>query len=693
MKPTRCMLAAEAMTLATIFAVEAARASNNNSWVGGGTGDDAYLYSNTANWKGGTPPTTFFSINPAEDAFVNTVMDFGESVVTLSDAAYFNNGTDVFTLRGAGLTSPKWIFSDAANRKANVLVEEGSYTVNSEFTLAKTSGESAALTLTNGTIATGCDAFIGPGTGTLTIGDGGVFTCGTTAEKWIKIGNASSITVNEGGRIETYHITSTATEEHPASITLNGGTIVALTNGGTCQGYLLGNITQWDTSGADAYLSVAVTANGGTLDTQGHAIKLKTVAINGPGTLAITGGGTVTFETKPNCPVEVENGILIGNECVPDSLSFGKGGFISYDESSVTTSGTTETLASGVTISVSADDSVPEHVIVKNSGSVSWNVAYSGTTLTAISTDAKTATGGFTIWSGYYDGSASDQRQSWVSGYPEKTTKVIVPAGSTLKLYKESFECGEMVLCGDLTLYCDHNTNNRWRYLRPRSVTGDGTLYLGFHNPYGYLESQSANNFAAEVNVPVVALANYNPIMSGTSGYPLNFNDSFTIQENSTVALNSDKSQYEVNFKGDLWVDGTLELQSKVPELSKTIGGSGVINGNFTTAAGAKVCATVTSAEGETSYLTVNGAADLSNATVEIAGGKLLAGADYDDEIILLRATGAITWTKTSYVIPGQDKAWTIKTGTRTYNETDTEVTYNVLKAVKTQPRLILIVR
>ncbi len=99
--------------------------------------------------------------------------------------------------------------------------------------------------------------------------------------------------------------------------------------------------------------------------------------------------------------------------------------------------------------------------------------------------------------------------------------------------------------------------------------------------------------------------------------------------------------------------------------------------------------ATVTSAAGATTYLTVNGAADLSNATVEVAGGELIADAADETEIVLLKATGDITWTKTSYVIPGQDRAWTIKTGTVTESET----TYNVLKAGKTPAGLILIIK
>ena len=604
-----------------------------------------------------------------------------------------NGATTEFLMTGGEVIvgSGAWWASDD-NTTATATLSNGTMTIKGSLTLIHGNGSTGTINIGEGgklicnsdvLLANGGDA---TSTATININNGGVGENQTTSGGaiWIKLSNSgtakSVVNINEGGTVKAWHFQQISTGE--SEINFNGGTVVALGSDSKYNKYLFGDT---DNKGNDAHLTITVGENGGTIDTNGKDITINK-EIAGTGTLTIAGGGSVTFLVAPTCEIKAVDGSIVklAEGATLFNIELGTGCFVEYDLSSVTESAVTTNIAENVTITVPEGDSVGEHVIIKNGG-VFWNVTYSGTTLSATSTSDTTAlSGGYTIWTGYYNSDTpTDQIKSWVNGYPGPTTKVIIPFDSTMKQYQDNIKCGDVVLYGDLTLqkYVKNDNKYKWKHFRPRSVSGEGTIKIDFGEGYGYFESQlnQGNESKSEINVPVVVTGT--PILTGSGDYPLNFNKAFTVNAGARAKLNGDNN---VNF-----LAGELVLNNKVPVLQSDIGGGGTINGSFATTAGAKIVATVTNENATAECLTVTGNADLANATVEIAGGELVADAAYGTEIVLFKAGSISNWTSARYVIPGQDKTWKIKEDTLVEGET----TYAVLKAVKNRAGFVIFVQ
>lgn len=639
-------------------------------------------------------------------------------------------GSGTFIMNGGAMTvNGSMTWGHNANGTCVAEIKGGTITQNlsKTFTVGTDGFSSSTVTITNGTIITG-DAYLGNSSAegavaTININEGGVLSCGTTeTAKWIRTGNGgtctSIININRGGTIKAWHFQQVSTAQ--CRINFNGGKLVVLGSDDRWCKYIFGDT---DSKGQDAYQVITVGTEGGILDTNGNDVRIN-ISIGGEGTLTITGGGTVTFEAKPTCPVKVEEGtIVVTSATTPNSLTFEANGFVKFDLSTITQNvtgngdgtsttnapSTVQTLASGVTITVPEGDTVPEHVIVKNDGTLAWEVSYEATSLTATAQLASEATPTMTIWTGDYSEAYAPRSnnsetkwgsvKNWTSGFPRANTKIIIPGNEAIYLDVDNgrTQCGDVLLrsSGKTRFFARDSKVHPWQAFAPKSVNGNGTMSLGGMN----IDIPDVGP-ACVINTPleIEYIDRYNGsdwsyftvnLVSYSSSYPVMLNKTVTVPENVPLTIGAN-----VIINGDMVIDGTNTFTT-TQEIKTGLSGSGVINGSFTTAAGAKICATVTSAAGETSYLTVNGAADLSNATVEVAGGELLADAAYATEIILLRATDTITWTTKSYVIPGQAKAWTIKTGTKDFTEDDgnggtTTVNYKVLKAVKTHPGFII---
>ena len=621
-----------------------------------------------------------------------------------------NGATSVFEMNGGEVVvgSESYWGADANTTATANINANGVLTLNAKLNLVNGNGSTCTVNVDGGKIFALADLQFASGgddtsTATLNISNGGEVTCETEAggALWVRLSSSgtskSVININEGGILKAWHFQQISTGK--SEINFNGGTLVALGSDNNYNAYLFGDTNN---NGNDSHLSVTVGEKGGTLDVNGKAIKIKNVAIGGTGTLMITGGGLVKFEAVPTCPLYIEEGVVelpVGASSA--NVTLGSKGYLQFDLSSITSDpNETQTLASSVTITPPEGEDVAEHIIVNNGSTKTlpffWNVGYANNTLTATYTtsEGNKATGSFTIYTGYKSEAATEP-WDWVNGFPNENTKMIIPYATKLILWQSSVHCGELVLNGDLELaQTGKGDDSRYKNFQPRRVTGDGTLTISFPYTYGYFESKIASDLATEylsqtdVDVPVIVTGT--PKMSGKADYPLNFNKSVTINSGASVTLNTESSTYHVNFNGDLKVDGTLTLNSKVPELRGAIAGSGTISGSFTTAEGAVLKSTASADGGvySATCLTVEGSADLSNATVEIEGGEALADAESSTEIILLKATGTITWpASVKYVIPGQKYVWTITTGTTTVDETP----YTTLKVVRTSGLKIII--
>ena len=518
---------------------------------------------------------------------------------------------------------------------------------NTSLSMVNNSG-SITLNVVGGTVTAAGDMYVGEkgsGTATLNISNGGVMTCGSTAERWFKIGGGSTtgtVNLEEGGTLEAWYIGDSSSGT--ASLNFNGGTLVAL---GAASNGLIGN--------ASGTLAVTVGEAGGTIDTNGKSVTISK-EIGGTGTLTITGGGTVTFSAAPTCGLNVEEGVaVLPTGATPASLEFGTNGFVKFDLSSVsatteddvTTLPDAQTLATVATsVTLPDGDTIVEHVIIKNDNTLAWIASCSGTTLTATPELAAETTATVTVWTGDVTGTWAGAQgdsgkytttvQNWTSGKMGSTKKVIVPFADSLYLGVCGVnQCDEMVLktTGDVRIFnrSQNKTDAQWNYttFRASRISGDGTLRFG-----GVGIDTSSAGPACTIDVPLVFEkwthylgsgaydADWTAYLKGASAtYPLTVNKKVTVPSGVTGRIEAN-----VFLNGDLEVGGTLTFNT-TQNLQGAISGSGTINGSFTTAAGAKVCATITNANATAEHLTVTGDANLSNATLEISGGERVADA------------------------------------------------------------------
>ena len=573
-------------------------------------------------------------------------------------------------------------------------------------------GATVNVNVTGGTFTGFEDVSIGGGDADckayLNISGTGEFAVGTdSVHKWFKLSaggsGTSEINLGEGGTLAASHIEHV--NANTCVLNFDGGTLKCLYSDNANHKYLIGS-----QSGTDENFTVTVSEKGGTIDTNGFDVRIKNIAIGGTGTLTITGGGTITFEALPTCPVEVENGVVVcSSTTIPANITLGKNGFLKYDlsdvsattegegEQAVTTMPADQTLAEDVTITLPQGDSVVEHVIIKNDQNLAWTVSYAGTTLSATASLASSTVPSTAIWTGDYTYDWSPQSGwyrkhgfatgNWVGGVPTSaTTKTIIPFADTIYLNRnEWLYLGDLYLAssGDVLFYSQGQNHNS-PAITPTSVSGNGRLLFG---GIGFCTSSSGSPVA--INVPVV-VQNYKHyagsgsytdwnayVRGGSSSTTINFNDTFTVPADVPCRIEAN-----VCFNSDVAVDGTLEFQN-TQTLQGALSGTGTINGSFTTAAGAEIYATVTDATGASTYLTCTGSADLSNAAVVIDGEELLADAADGTAITLFKAssTSSITWTTTTNTIAGAD--WEIAVMPQTQLVEEVETIYGVLQATK----------
>lgn len=490
-------------------------------------------------------------------------------------------GTTIFTAAedSLGVNSGVW-YVGAGSGSGGVRVEKGTYTA-SGFVIGETTGKTGVVEIAGGTVYSTGDPNVGmSGAGTLTVGSGGVFWSGAGfgSKVWTQIaknaGSTGTINLNAGGEMYASQINKGGAGS--AYVNFNGGRLTVIYGGDT----LL-------TSG----IVVTVGAQGGTIDTAGYSTTIAT-AVDGEGTLTITGGGVVTFTQKPTCPVIVEKGVLLlTSDTTPESITLGVDGYLVYDLSNVhsstdgdvTTMPANQVLAANVTITVPEGGVAAEHVAVKNDNIISWTVMYYDNTLVAANpTTEAYATGKVTVWTGNLNNGISDQRASWSNGIPgenSKTVKAVIPFTSTMNLWHWLY-CGELYLVSDLTV---QKTTNRESIL-PRSVTGSGTLTLNADGEFGYLCSQSDSK--CDIYVPVVMQGA--PWVRGTPEYPVTFHNSLTIVANATLTEQSGENNglKSVILAGDVRLDGTYTTYNNGSETmeiasGKTLSGVGTLDGSL----------------------------------------------------------------------------------------------------------------
>ena len=211
---------------------------------------------------------------------------------------------------------------EAQNSTVLVTMTGGELVVNGCAHFGYGASSKGSVTVTGGTFSMpDADPVLGYGAGSvaeLTIGGTGIVSVGTpTTAKWLKIcenaSATSTVTLNEGGVLELWHVQKSA-DEGAAAIVFNGGTLRALGSDNGYNKYLLGNYGD----SVAANLSVTVSENGGVIDNNGNHIRINQ-PISGEGTLTFTGAGHTEVLRPLDCSVRVAQGIV----AVPSGCAFG----------------------------------------------------------------------------------------------------------------------------------------------------------------------------------------------------------------------------------------------------------------------------------------------------------------------------------------------------------------------------------
>lgn len=615
-----------------------------------------------------------YNFKPSGELTATFVADCTPGWMAFGNAASSSEsfGTTIFTSASdaVGVKLGEW-FVGAGSGSGGVRVEKGTYTA-SKFEIGQKTGVTGVVEIAGGTVYSTGDPNVGmSGTGILTVGNGGAFWSGAGfgTRKWTQIatdaGSTGTINLNAGGEMYASQINK---GYGSAYVNFNGGRLTVIYGGDT----LL-------TSG----IAATVGAQGGTIDTAGYSTTIATV-IDGEGTLTITGRGSVAFNAKPTCAVEIENATAVLTAATtPDSVALGTGGFVEYDLSGETEAGKTVVLGENVVMTTSDESPVAEHVIIRNNGGLYWNVSYADGSLSATSFAATNGvvtdpTGDFTIFTGYYNGDyRQDKVESWVNGFPTADTKVIVPSSiPKMQIYLKSatVPCGEFVLNGDFTVH----GIGQWCNFRPKTVTGNGTLtFSASADEYGYFEANNGS-YACTIDVPVI-LAGQARITS----YPnnlLTFNRAVTIAANADVDDNN--GGVSSVFADDLTVNGTYRSGYTTEIASgKTLSGSGTIDGalelNGIVAPGTNTAATLTvtgaatfnsgssllvtiGEDGASSCLalTGEGTVDVANLSIDVANKSALVRNSGYEYTVMTAESGSIVGKVAGAVTADDGSVW-----------------------------------
>ena len=216
---------------------------------------------------------------PASITFSGNIKVVKEGSGTLESSAILdmNDGTFVIAA-GTVRSSGNFRLATVIGKTVNVEVAEGG-TLYSGGVLAIGCGGTATLTVNGGTVYSSGDMFTGnnaSGSGTLTINSG---TVEVVPNKILALSHNGTGTLNlNGGMLKTKCIKKT------------GGTSSMLNfDGGTLQANA--EITAYFIEGLTG---VKVKSGGGTIDVNGHSVKISKT-IEGAGAMRFKGGGTITF--------------------------------------------------------------------------------------------------------------------------------------------------------------------------------------------------------------------------------------------------------------------------------------------------------------------------------------------------------------------------------------------------------------
>ena len=331
-----------------------------------------------------------------------------------------------------------------------------------------------------------------------------------------------------------------------------------------------------------------------------------------------------------------------------------------------------------------------EHIVIKNSSGLYWNISYKDNKLTATSFEAlsytEAATGDFTIFTGYYKFTgnsnadySTDQVESWVNGFPSKDTKVIA-ASAVMKMYGDTnVHCDNFQMFGDLTI----EGKVRYRNFRPHTVTGFGTLtFTTGTDTFGYLEANKDDKYPCTIDVPVILAGQAR--VSSYPGYLLTFNKSVTFAAGATVNNNAEAAPV---FNGDVTVEsgarwicslGTVIASGKTLSGSGTIEGSLELNGIVAPGTNTAETLTVTGAatfnsgsgllvtigEGGASSclaLTGEGTVDVANLSIDVANKSALVRNSGYEYTVMTAESGRLTGRRRGGVKASDGSFWRAK--------------------------------
>ncbi len=411
----------------------------------------------------------------------NAAVDLSNGMLAASGNAYLGNtenSTGAMTISGNGTLNAGGVvyIGNAAGATGSMIVDGGTVDVNKQLWVGSVDSATSSLVVSNGTLTVHEMAYVGvyPGAASWTM-EGGSATLLSTFTLSYRSGCTSTLTMN-GGTL-TVSGAQINFRNGGAAIYLNGGTlsgrkIVTDPANASATGNTLningGTLKVLEDSGeggfANSQVAVNIGERGGTIDTNGKAVKFVqalTPAVT-PGALRVVGGGSLALTDGYAGPLIVESNTPMTTAVIPSSVVVTNATLAACPITVLTLTGegadandilsrcslaadapnTVELTADGASLKVIAKGSVPTVArMVYDSDASSWGWQFSDVNGDAIAEAVDESTlevGSVTVRFGSTDEltaiAALDPVPAWVKCYKMAATFDLVSASATAVL-------------------------------------------------------------------------------------------------------------------------------------------------------------------------------------------------------------------------------------------------------------------
>ena len=396
-----------------------------------------------------------------------------------------SGATGAMTISGNGTLNAGGVvyIGNAAGATGSMIVDGGTVDANKQLWVGSQDSATSSLVMSNGTLTVHSMAYVGvyPGAASWTM-EGGSATLQSTFVFSYRTGCTSTLTMNGGTLTVSGSLINF--KNSGAAIYLNGGTfsgrkIVTDPANASATGNTLningGTLKILEDSGdggfANSQVAVNIGERGGTIDTNGKAVKFVQALTPAatPGTLRVVGGGSLTLTGGYAGPVLVDCNTLIASAVMPSSVVITNATLAACPITVLTLTGegadandilsrcslaldapnTVELTADGALVKVVQKASVPAFArLIYDSGTASWNWEFRDITDAVIPSVDQSAleAGSITvIFGSTAELAAIGTTPAWVGGWQMASTFTFDPSSSASLPAGYTFDAGTVI--------------------------------------------------------------------------------------------------------------------------------------------------------------------------------------------------------------------------------------------------------